>query len=206
MNAEVPVHDAVIVAGGQGSRLGGVCKASLLVAGQPMLHHALAASRNAQSVVVVGEVEVPQNVLQCLENPPGSGPAAGVAAGLDLLNQAHPSALTLVLACDLPGAELAAEALLCAAVAQAPVDGWCLTDSQGALQWLCGLYRTSALQAAAAALRAESGVANRSMRQLLSPLRLQAVTADPMASLDVDTWEDVQRWQHVQPLTGKVAP
>ena len=105
--------DAIILAGGRGSRLGGVSKADLIVGGVRLLDRVLGAVTDAASTVAVGRVEVPDGVLVTLEDPPGTGPAAGLVAGLDAI--ATPAPWTLILACDLPDAPAAVDALRAAA-------------------------------------------------------------------------------------------
>ena len=55
-------HDAIILAGGRGERLGGVDKSSLVIGGQPLLGHVLAAASAAGTVVVVGRVQANEGV------------------------------------------------------------------------------------------------------------------------------------------------
>ena len=198
-------YDAIVLSGGRGSRLGGVAKGGLVVEGQPLLTRALAATRYAARTIVVGDGPVPQGVLLTREHPEHAGPAAAVAAGLALLReQPGGSAVwTLVLACDVPGAADGIPLLTHAATSGADgrhdasgggdgvPDGWCLTDSDGRLQWLFGLYRTSALQRAVEAI---GDPANRSMGRLLGGLDLRGVPTPPRVTDDIDTPEDLARW------------
>ena len=182
--------DAVILAGGRGSRLGGVSKADLEVAGVRLLDRVLVAASGARTRVVVGPVAVPAGVLVTSEDPPGTGPAAGLVAGLAAL--ADPAPWTLVLACDLPGAEAAVPALLAAAAAGAAApDGLCLAGPDGHPQWLLGLYRSDALRAAASDYGDPS---NRSVRGLLRALDLGTVPDASGLGEDLDTWDDHARW------------
>lgn len=182
-------HDAVVLAGGQGSRMGGVSKADLVVAGERLLDRVLRAAASARTRVVVGDVAVPAGVLLTREDPPGTGPAAGIVAGLDAVTE--PSPWTLVLACDLPDAPAAVAALLAAAsTATADADGVCLTDDEGAPQHLLALYRTPALRAACTAY---GDPRNRSVRRMIAPLRLFGVTGQASAD-DIDTWDQHARW------------
>ena len=71
------------------------------------------------------------------------------------------------------------------------MDGWCLAEQDGRLQWLFGLYRAGALERAAEAL---GDPTDRSMGWLLSGLDLVAVPAPARVTMDIDTPEDVQRW------------
>ena len=47
-------HDAIVLAGGEGRRLGGVTKANVEVAGRRLLVHALDAAAGARRIVVAG--------------------------------------------------------------------------------------------------------------------------------------------------------
>ena len=124
------MFDAIIVAGGQGARMGGVSKADLDIAGERLLNIVLRATAGAVTTVVVGDVSVPDGVRLTREDPPGTGPAAGLLAGLEAVGD--PAEWTLVLACDLPDAP-AAVARLTDALPTAPADadGLCLRDAGG---------------------------------------------------------------------------
>lgn len=102
--------DAVILAGGCAHRLGGVAKANLRVGTRRLLDVVLDAVDGAReglegsNVVVAREsVEVPWSVIRTMEDPPGSGPLAGIRAGLQALPPAQPDDLVLVCAVDSPG-------------------------------------------------------------------------------------------------------
>lgn len=177
--------NAVILAGGRATRLGGVAKPLIEVRGRTMLDAALAAAAAAESIVVVGAVPVPHGVLQTVEDPPHSGPAAGLAAGLDKLETSTP--WTLVLASDVPGVELAVPGLLAVAGDDPPVDGICFHDSQSHPQWMLAIYRADALRRAVAAV----DTTNLSMRRLLAPLTLRAIAGDSAVIGDCDTWADI---------------
>jgi molybdopterin-guanine dinucleotide biosynthesis protein A len=98
-----PEHDAVVLAGGRARRLGGARKPEVLLAGRRLIDHTLEAAAQARSLVVVGSADMaPPGAVVTLEDPPGGGPVAGLAAGLAALPNG--SALVLVLACDVPRA------------------------------------------------------------------------------------------------------
>lgn len=200
-----PVFDAVVLAGGQGSRMGGVSKADLLVGGERLLDRVLRAAADARTRVVVGAVAVPDGVTLTREDPPGTGPAAGIVAGLDAVGL--PSPWTLVLACDLPDAPAAVAALLAATSGVGEdTDGACLTDADGAPQHLLALYRTPALRAACADY---GDPRNRSVRRMVAPLRLMGVAAGRASAEDIDTWEQHARWngtQHPPAETNRSTP
>jgi molybdopterin-guanine dinucleotide biosynthesis protein A len=180
--------DALVLAGGRGSRLGAPSKPDYVLGGRRLLDVALSAVRSARRTVVVGPGPAPEGVLLTREDPPFGGPVAAVAAGMDVLPD-H-AAWTLLLACDLPGAEAGVERLL-SADPDRDVDGVCLVDRDGRLQWLLGCYRTAALQARLAD-RGDPPLT--AMYALLEPLRLVGLEADPQVVQDVDTPEDAQDW------------
>ena len=182
--------DAVVVAGGQGSRMGYVSKADLDVSGERLLDIVLRATAGAATTVVVGDVAVPLGVVVTREDPPGTGPAAGLLAGLDAV--ASPAPWTLVLACDLPDAP-AAVGVLRSALDTAPddADGLCLRDAGGELQHLAALYRTPALRRAFAAW---GDPANRSVRGVMASLSLLPVDPGDASVEDLDTPEQLARW------------
>lgn len=218
-------YDAVILAGGRGSRLGGIDKAQLMLAGSPLIERPLAAAAGAGRVVVVGPDALARpGLLLAREDPPGGGPAAGTAAGLEALiawrladaqaqhdhrpqpdltdagagdaAEAGPvgslAPWVLLLSCDLPLATAGVPHLLAAAADWAePVDGYCLTDPDGRLQWLFALYRSASLLRAVRACDAPAGT---SMRKLLADLDLVGVPDTAHVSADLDTWDDHISW------------
>lgn len=187
-----PEHDIIVLAGGGGTRLGGVDKAALEVAGRRLLDRVLDSAAAARRVVVVGPVPVPEPVLQTVEDPPGGGPVAGIAAGLTSL-RALPGSVswTLILAVDQPQAAAAVADLLEAAATAGPnVEMVCPQDSTGHPQWLLAAYRTTAL--ATALERVGSGHGT-SVRRLVSGLTWAAASAAHVG--DIDTWEDHAAWQ-----------
>src|SRR5207253_6166424 len=78
---------AVVLAGGEGRRMGGVDKAALVVGGRTLLDRILAAAAGvAGRLVVVGPprpVGLERAVLFVQEDEPGGGPVPAVAAALD---------------------------------------------------------------------------------------------------------------------------
>ena len=86
--------DAIILAGGRSSRLGGVPKSGLIFDGATLLERSLRAADAAGRIVVVGPDpgDLPDGVLSCREDPPFAGPAAAIAAGLGALAASAPAA------------------------------------------------------------------------------------------------------------------
>lgn len=178
--------DAVVVAGGAGSRLGGASKPELMVGGSPLLDRALDAVAGARSVVTVGGPQRP-GVLWTVEEPAGSGPAAALAAGLSALGS-HPAPWTVVLGVDTPRAAEAVPLLL-AARSGAPDGAW-VVDASGEMQPLLAIYRTSSLAA-----RCDGDLAGSSLRRLVTGLAMVPVADPGGLSRDLDTWEDAQFWK-----------
>ena len=130
------VFDAVVLAGGTGRRLGGQDKAELVVAGTRLLDVVIGACAGSARTVVVGpQRSTARAVTWTQEEPPGGGPCAALAAGLELVT----APLTVVLAVDLP--HLTAETVA-RLVAAAPVVA---VDDDGREQWLLSAWPTDAL-------------------------------------------------------------
>lgn len=174
---------AVVLAGGSARRLGGVDKLALQVGGRTLLDHTLSALATAEPIVVVGPRRpVDAEVRWTREDPPGSGPLAGLGAGLRELPGAE---LVAVVAGDHPGLTAGTISRLHAAVRD---SGAVLVDAEGRPQWLLGLWRTEVLRAH---LPAET--ANRPMRALFEHLDPVRVPASCDETADVDTPEDLRR-------------
>jgi len=201
---------ALLLAGGRGSRMGGIRKPLLVVGDRSLLAHALRAASGCDPLTIVGDVgdvgdglgdrdgdgdggdNGPSGTDRIREDPPYGGPVAGIVAGLSAWasRRAAPE-WTLVLACDLPGARAAA-ARLRSAIPElsAAVDGVCLADASGRRQWLTGVYRTAALTERARSLP-DAG-RHAAVRALLDGLAVEALRAPAVETADIDTWEDLE--------------
>lgn len=188
---ESDAWDAVIVAGGAGTRLGGVSKPELVIGKAALLDRAIAAVEGARSLVMVGGPRV-DGIAWTVEEPPGSGPAAAIAAGLARVAD-DPSPWTLVLGVDTPIASAAVPALL----ASRERDGAWLVDGDGHEQPIVAVYKTAAMRDACAALAASGLVNGASIRALTAELDMVSVADTHGAARDVDTWEDVTYWEGV---------
>ena len=184
-----PAYDAIIVAGGRASRLGGIDKTSLEFEGVPLIHRAFDAVKSAARICVVGGdmLPLPARVERVRESPPWGGPAAAVATGIAALHDST-SPFTTVTAGDLPRVGEAMPALL-AASAELPddIDGVLAIDGSGQRQPLLAVYRTAALRRAVA--RAPSPE-NLPVRRLLDTLTLRELTLPDEWCADIDTPED----------------
>ncbi|CAH0230141.1 molybdenum cofactor guanylyltransferase [Microbacterium sp. Bi128] len=176
--------DAILLAGGRGSRVDGAAKPLFRVGGSTLLAAAIAAARagGAQRILVVAPVlDAALDVEWIAEDPPFGGPVAGVVAALPVVRADE----VLVLACDLVAPAQAVAAL---PAIPADADGVCLS-SDGRPQWLTGRYRTAALRCMASGL--ENGGRDAAMRTLLGGLRIALVDAPAEVSRDIDTWDDL---------------
>jgi hypothetical protein len=115
------------------------------------------------------------------EEPPGSGPAAGIGAGAAVAQ----TALIGVLAADMPFAvPVLVGALARLADAPAEVDAVLPVDAGGRAQPLCAAYRRAALQARLAALGPVAGLP---VRTVLDGLRVMEWVVPGADLADVDT-------------------
>jgi molybdopterin-guanine dinucleotide biosynthesis protein A len=207
--------NAVIVAGGRGSRLDGETKPLLVHNGQTLLEHALAAVSGAERIAVVGPSELAPVIersdrggaatggsaplLLTREEPFFGGPAAAVAAGVRELARTAPAAgppeLTVVLAADLIDPSPAVAGVLAAARENfSPDAAWVPVDAGGRLQPLSCVVATTGLSEAIEAAESESGgLANSSMMRLLAKVQIVRLSLDGVTYDDIDTWEDAGR-------------
>jgi len=186
---------AVILAGGQGRRLGGQDKPALLVGGRTLLDRALAAVPGGPIVVVGPPRSLPEGVRIVSEDPPGGGPAAGVAAGFVALPELPVGAVVAVLAADLPGIDAPTVSRLCDALSADSAqgaDGAVLLDPDGRRQYLIGVWRHGALQAA---IGRRPGWHGRPLRELLEPIAVIEIPGSDREAADIDTPSDLRRWQ-----------
>lgn len=170
--------DAIVLAGGRATRLGGVDKPDLVVDGRTLLDRTLDAVSGATNVIVVGEVDAPGAVV-VQEEPRFAGPAAAIGAGL----RAVTSPWVLIAACDHPYVADAVAPLLAARTG----DGAVAVDAGGRRQHLLCVANASALRAAASA---QDSLTDLAVHRLLAPLELTEIALPPRATLDVDSWHD----------------
>lgn len=178
------MFDAIVLAGGAATRLGGADKPGLELAGASLLDRVVAAVCDAGRIVVVGPARpVPLPVIWCREEPPGGGPVAALATGL-----AHVDAdVVLTVAADLPWIASALPELLLA-LADHPGDYAALVDGDGRVNYLAAAWRRASLRRALASIGDPRGV---SMRFLASTAAMTAVPDAAGWGLDCDTWDDV---------------
>ncbi|MFG2214510.1 MULTISPECIES: NTP transferase domain-containing protein [unclassified Streptomyces] len=182
-------YDAIVLAGGAAKRLGGADKPGIRVGGRALLDRVLAACADASMTVVVGgRRSTVRPVVWTHEEPRGGGPLAALDAGIRRTTAER----VLVLSADLPFLGAETVATLLAAAGQGQRDGALCTDQEGRDQPLVAVYRAEPLRRELALLATEHGGLSGLPLRLLTPeLDLARVAADPLASFDCDTWEDI---------------
>ncbi|MCX5101897.1 MULTISPECIES: NTP transferase domain-containing protein [unclassified Streptomyces] len=182
-------YDAIVLAGGAAKRLGGADKPGIRVGGRALLDRVLAACADASTTVVVGgRRSTVRPVVWTYEEPRGGGPLAALDAGIRRTTAER----VLVLSADLPFLGAETVATLLAAAGQGQRDGALCTDQEGRDQPLVAVYRADPLRRELALLATEHGGLSGLPLRLLTPeLDLARVAADPLASFDCDTWEDI---------------
>ncbi|GIH99987.1 molybdenum cofactor guanylyltransferase [Planobispora takensis] len=195
-------YDALILAGGRASRLGGRDKAVLTVGGVPLIERVAAAVPDAGRLIVVGPGRPGlDRALFLQEDPPGGGPVPALRAGLERVR----APWVALLATDLPylsadhlsalfgaaGAvtdpETAGPSGVAAGGDVPEAAGAVLVDDDGRMQWLAGVWRTAALTGALAAYD------GRSLHGLLAPLDPVPLRLDGKPWFDCDTMDDLER-------------
>ena len=184
--------DAVILAGGRASRLGGIDKTALAVQGRSLLDRAVDATGGARARVIVGPTSA-GGLPSVLEEPRWGGPALGLAVGLAALPGGAP--YVAVVAADQPAVVAGLREVLGGATEGERTDGWVAVDPDGRTQPLLAVYCRAALEAAVEALKREDALVGASLRRLLRDLALTEVPLPAALCRDVDTPEDLLAWR-----------
>jgi len=183
------IVDALILAGGRSSRLGGSGKQKLRLGGVTLLERSLDAVRSVGARAVVVGDEGPDGVVAVREEPAFAGPVAAIAAGIRALPDG--SSAVVVIACDMPDIGVALPALL----ARFSGHGVIAVD-RGRRQQLAFVADRAAL---ARALDALPTVVDAPVRSLLAGLDLAEVDVPDGATDDIDTWDDAARFGATRP-------
>jgi molybdopterin-guanine dinucleotide biosynthesis protein A len=175
---------AVVLAGGQARRLGGVDKAALEIGGVTMLDRVLAAvAPNCDTLVVVGPPRVTRaGVRFTMEAEPGGGPVPAVAAGLVEVPGAE---AVVLLAADLPllGAEDIAQLL----TGLDEVEAVAAADHRGQPNPLLAAYRGEVLRTTVSGLGAGAPAAR------MLPPATAVVDLGERGTLNVNRPEELER-------------
>ena len=161
--------------------MGEIPKAKVELAGRSFADRATDALVGAERIVFVGPSdEAPAGSMAVQEEPPGSGPVAGIAAGIDKLS----NEVIVVLAVDYP---LIGASLVESLASDLRGDGRILVDPEGRDQPLAGAYRKKGLETALARLQ---NVVDVAVSELVIGLKLERVQGGA-AAVDCDTPEDL---------------
>jgi len=186
---------ALLVSGGKATRLGSITKTALTVGGVPLIKRALTAVRDVSPhcpAVVVGDTEGLDDlghVTHLRENPPFSGPAAAIAAGVEHVT----TEFVAVLAADLPLIDAHTVRALIDAVGEsdcAVPDCAVAVDPAGRAQYLTAVWRTRAL----AEVTSAAEVAHQPARTLYDRCEWVPVHLEQATTADIDTFADAQRF------------
>jgi molybdenum cofactor guanylyltransferase len=192
LSAEV---GAVVLAGGQNSRMGGEDKAFLIVEGQPVFERTLALLQRCfpQVVVVSNRVEKYRrfSVEVTQDEFPGLGPLGGLHAALGVIRRPY----AFVVACDMPFLRVQPIAYL---VERLHGQDAVIPEWEGDIEPLHALYATRLRRPIEDAIR--QGV--RAIRQFLpearvdyvSEIELRAVPGAAESFRNVNTPEDAARF------------
>lgn len=167
--------------------MGGVDKASLVLEQTRLVDRVIVAARRAElgRVIVVGPAHtgtLADAVVR--EDPPFSGPAAALSAGLGQVR----GQWLLLLACDL----VQPAALIDQLVAAIPSTGApgpaaiVLQDEAGHPQWVASCLRTDPLRRALESYSPEQ-LAHQPLRDIINQLQPQFVAAATATTADIDT-------------------
>ncbi|WP_404473620.1 molybdenum cofactor guanylyltransferase [Microbacterium aerolatum] len=183
---------AILLVGGRSRRMGGGSKPLLEVGGQTLFARAVHALTDAgcTPIIAAGPVlDEDATVLWVREDPPFSGPVAGIAAALGALPAPEPEWM-LLLAGDLPHAPRVVDRLHERTRNSDDVEAHVFTADEHP-QWLAGAYRTAALRRAIGAL--DGGFENVSCRAALGALEISWLNDEAGDTADIDTPADLDR-------------
>ena len=190
----MPNHQpgVIVLCGGTSRRLAGLDKTRESLAGTTVMDHLLDALPLFWDVVCVGEKRATTRAVGwCRETPAGGGPVAGIAAGLDHLEQLE-TEICVVVGGDMPFAAPAAPALVDVLNVRPALDAVLATDPGGRWQPLLAAYRCGVLRAA---LPREPAGAR--LMVVVEALVTGTLACDAQVTLDVDTPEAMEQARHI---------
>lgn len=169
-----------MLAGGRGSRLGGIEKADLLLHGRPLLEHLL--EQLTVPVIVVGPDRATAGPARfVLEEPRYGGPVAGLRAAVDLVE----TPVVAVLAVDLPYAVPLVEILVESFTEEMQV---LVPVRDGHEEYVCSVFDLHSLRHGLQ----ECGDSMRSLFAALDVTRLEVSAEQGLMLRDVDTPADLE--------------
>jgi len=185
-----PAWTAILLTGGTGSRLGGADKSTVDLGGSTPLEMVLTSLPADIAVIIVGPTTpTSRPVAFCREDPPGSGPAAAIAAAMPLVS----TTAVGVIAVDMPWAAPVLGSAVKALGTHPDADVLLPLDADGRRQLLCSAWRTAALRESVAAA---GDLLGRPVHHLLAGLdvcELDLPRTHTEHLSDIDTPEDLER-------------
>lgn len=133
--------------------------------------------------------EASRVVVAVQEDPPFSGPASGIAAGLSAL--AADGGHVLVLACDMPKAGQLADFLARELSGSGPAAGVMAVDG-GHKQPLAAIYPVAGLLDALEEARAAHRLVNASVFSVVANVNMKDCAVPTGLTADIDTWADAR--------------
>ncbi|WP_156761279.1 molybdenum cofactor guanylyltransferase [Microbacterium karelineae] len=187
---------AIVLTGGRSSRMGGRHKPAIPVGGRTIVDRVIAAVRGADStseIVIAGSAEGvgdttsrEDGIRVAREDPPFSGPLAGVAAGLAAVPPAR-SRTVLILGGDMPHLDAAFLRALTEQAAEGAIA--IARDETGRDQFLCAAWPERVLRRRISELDA---VADAPLRSLYDHVRTSPSVAPAGSLRDVDSPGDLE--------------
>lgn len=193
--SQLEPFNAIILAGGASTRFGRN-KLNERLGSRTLLEQVVSSIADAEQIVIVGTPETvdsaklrwatertTDSLLVVSEEPAGSGPAMGIAAGARALAAAASSNPVLVVGGDMPFVATAIPQLLTGLI-HAPVAT--LVDAEEVQQQLASVWRLDQLLAATTATKPGDSV-----RSLFANLEVAFVPEQTGAAFDVDKQADL---------------
>mgnify|MGYP002383342948 FL=1 len=176
-----------------GGDAGGTDKASIALGGRTLLDRALGTTQGRPVVIVGPHAPARPRVTLTREDPPGGGPAAGIAAGVAALPTPSTGQRQRIgiMAVDQAGVTSQTWQRLSAAAADPEVKGCVLVEADRR-QYGVGVFDAAALRGALGTRADWHGI---SLRALLDPLIGAEVEAQGPEARDIDTPADLDWWR-----------
>ena len=180
-------NEVIILTGGSSTRFGSD-KSKIDFAGLPLVEQVLAYFPVETRFIVVGPSfpSTKYDLRFTQEDPPGGGPVAALAAGLQMVESEY----VALVATDMPFAGKAIAQLF--QYLPLTKDALIPIDSKRKPQPLCAIYRVTSLQRALSGMAALSGKSMRSLISLLEVSEIDLGGSFASSLLDIDTPADLQ--------------
>lgn len=185
----------IVLAGGRGTRLGGVDKASVTLGGERLIDRLLRQLPYGAPTAVVSPYHL--GMPQVCESPLFGGPVAGIAAGHSALHGSGTDT-TAILAVDAPDSPRMLPALERARVRAGSDVAVATLD--GRVQPLCALWRTEALTHALTELGDPD---NQSAMRLLRHARTVVHVVGDASVCDIDTVDELRARRQARQATQR---